>query len=80
MRGTDVHYRLPVDFLEAVNGATKRVTLPDGATLDVTVPAGAIHRLSNPVDLPLRLIEVALGTDLDDIRTERLDPPETGHG
>jgi DnaJ-class molecular chaperone len=41
MRGTDVHYRLPVEFLEAVNGATKRVTLPDGTTLDVTVPAGA---------------------------------------
>ncbi|WP_046862660.1 DnaJ C-terminal domain-containing protein [Microvirga massiliensis] len=41
MRGPDAHYRLPIDFLEAVNGATKRVTLPDGATLDVTVPAGA---------------------------------------
>jgi DnaJ-class molecular chaperone len=41
MRGADVHYRLPVDFLEAVNGATKRVTLPDGSTLDVTIPAGA---------------------------------------
>ncbi|WP_159713724.1 mannose-1-phosphate guanylyltransferase/mannose-6-phosphate isomerase [Geminicoccus flavidas] len=45
----------------------------------VTVPAGAVHRLSNPMDLPLRLIEVALGTDLDDTRTERLGPPETGH-
>lgn len=46
----------------------------------VTVPAGAIHRLSNPVDTTLRLIEVALGSDLDDARTERLDPPEGGHG
>ena len=41
MRGADVHYRLPLDFIEAVNGATQRVTLPDGRTLDVTVPPGA---------------------------------------
>jgi DnaJ-class molecular chaperone len=41
MRGADVHYSLPVDFLEGVNGATKRITLPGGSTLDVTVPAGA---------------------------------------
>lgn len=41
MRGADVHYRLPLEFLEAVNGATKRVTLPDGGTLDITIPAGA---------------------------------------
>jgi DnaJ-class molecular chaperone len=40
-RGRDVHYRLAADFLEAVNGATKRVTLADGSTLDVAVPAGA---------------------------------------
>jgi DnaJ-class molecular chaperone len=40
IRGQDVHYRLPVDFLEAVNGATKRITMPDGATLDVAIPAG----------------------------------------
>jgi len=25
MRGSDALYRLPVDFLEAVNGATKRI-------------------------------------------------------
>jgi DnaJ-class molecular chaperone len=40
MPGQDVHYRLPVEFLEAVNGATKRITMPDGATLDVVIPAG----------------------------------------
>lgn len=40
MRGADLHGRLSLEFLEAVNGATKRVTLPDGATLDVTVPPG----------------------------------------
>jgi DnaJ-class molecular chaperone len=39
--GRDVRYRLPVDFLTAVNGGTSRVSLPDGATLDVGVPAGA---------------------------------------
>jgi DnaJ-class molecular chaperone len=41
MRGKDVHYRLPVDFLDAVNGATRRITLTDGGTLDVTIPRGA---------------------------------------
>jgi DnaJ-class molecular chaperone len=41
MGGADAHYRLPIDFLEAVNGTSKRVTLPDGTALDVTVPAGA---------------------------------------
>ena len=40
IRGQDVHYRLPVEFLEAVNGATKRITMPDGATLDVVIPPG----------------------------------------
>jgi DnaJ-class molecular chaperone len=40
IRGQDMHYRLPVDFMEAVNGATKRITMPDGTTLDVTIPAG----------------------------------------
>ena len=40
IRGQDVHYRLTVDFLEAVNGATKRITMPEGGTLDVVVPAG----------------------------------------
>jgi DnaJ-class molecular chaperone len=41
IRGQDVLYRLPVDFIEAVNGATKRITMPDGATLDVVIPAGS---------------------------------------
>jgi DnaJ-class molecular chaperone len=40
MPGQDVHYRLPVEFLEAVNGTTKRINMPDGATLDVVIPAG----------------------------------------
>src|SRR5215469_2248388 len=39
-RGADVRYHLPIEFLEAVTGATKRLTLPDGETLDVTIPAG----------------------------------------
>jgi DnaJ-class molecular chaperone len=38
--GEDLHYRLAIDFLDAVNGATKRLTLPDGGSLDVTIPAG----------------------------------------
>lgn len=39
-RGRDVRYTLDVDFLEAVQGARKRVTLPEGGTLDLTVPEG----------------------------------------
>jgi DnaJ-class molecular chaperone len=39
-RGADVRYRLAVDFLDAVNGATPRLTLPDGTVLDVTIPPG----------------------------------------
>jgi len=39
-RGRDLRYRLDIDFLDAVNGATKRVTMPDGKTLDITIPAG----------------------------------------
>lgn len=38
--GNDVHYTLSVSFLEAANGAQRRVTLPDGRVLDVTIPAG----------------------------------------
>lgn len=41
-RGQDAHYTLTVSFLDAANGAVRRLTLPDGRTLDVTIPAG--HR------------------------------------
>jgi DnaJ-class molecular chaperone len=40
MRGQDHHYQLTLDFLDAVNGTTRRVTMPDGRTLDVRIPAG----------------------------------------
>jgi DnaJ-class molecular chaperone len=40
VKGHDVRYTLDVDFLEAVSGTTKRVTLPGGGTLDLNVPAG----------------------------------------
>jgi DnaJ-class molecular chaperone len=40
VKGGDVRYTLDVDFLEAVRGATKRVTLPGGSALDLAVPAG----------------------------------------
>jgi DnaJ-class molecular chaperone len=39
-RGRDVRYTLEIDFVEAVRGARKRVTLPDGGTLDLVVPEG----------------------------------------
>ena len=38
--GADLHYELPIDFLDAVNGATKTITLPQGGTLNVTIPPG----------------------------------------
>ena len=39
-KGEDRRYRLEIDFLEAIHGGKRRVTLPDGQTLDVTVPEG----------------------------------------
>ena len=42
MRGQDVHYGLEVDFLDAINGTTRRLTLPDGAVLDVVIPPGTL--------------------------------------
>ena len=38
--GADLHYELQVEFLDAVNGATRTITLPGGGTLQVTIPAG----------------------------------------
>ena len=40
MRGQDAHYRLELDFLDAINGGKRQVTLPDGSVLDVSIPAG----------------------------------------
>jgi DnaJ-class molecular chaperone len=39
-RGGDLRGRLALDFLEAVNGATRRLAMPDGSTVNVTVPPG----------------------------------------
>lgn len=38
--GADLHYELAVPFLDAVNGATRTITLPHGGTLEVNIPAG----------------------------------------
>ena len=43
-RGQDLSYVLPVAFLDAANGATHTITLPEGKTLQVTVPEGAEDR------------------------------------
>ena len=40
MRGPDVHYRLELDFLDAINGGERQITLPDSALLDIKIPAG----------------------------------------
>jgi len=36
----DVRYTLEIDFLDAVNGTRKLVTMPDGKVLDIAIPAG----------------------------------------
>jgi DnaJ-class molecular chaperone len=41
-RGQDLHYQLPISFVESVTGANKRLTLPDGGTLDVNIPPGLV--------------------------------------
>ncbi|TPK82575.1 J domain-containing protein [Mesorhizobium sp. B2-4-17] len=41
-RGQDMHYHLPIDFVESIAGANKRLTLPDGSTLDVKIPPGLV--------------------------------------
>jgi DnaJ-class molecular chaperone len=40
MRGEDVRYRLELDFIDAVNGGKRQITLPDGSVLDVNIPPG----------------------------------------
>ena len=39
-RGHDLEFRLPIEFVESIAGANKRLTLPDGSTLDVAIPPG----------------------------------------
>jgi DnaJ-class molecular chaperone len=39
-RGADARYVLEAEFLDAINGATRRLTLPDGQVLDVKIPPG----------------------------------------
>jgi DnaJ-class molecular chaperone len=40
MRGADIRQKTSVDFLDAVNGARRELTLPDGRRLKVTIPPG----------------------------------------
>ena len=40
MQGQDRHYTMEVDFLDAINGAKKQISLPDGPALDVQIPPG----------------------------------------
>ena len=39
-RGPDTRYHLEVEFLDAANGAKRRITMPDGKALDLSIPAG----------------------------------------
>ena len=40
MRGRDIRFTLDIDFLDAINGAKRRVSLAEGRTLDVNIPPG----------------------------------------
>ncbi len=42
LRGQDMRYTLEIEFLEAVLGAKKRVTMPEGGQLDLNVPEGVV--------------------------------------
>ena len=41
-RGQDVHYTLPVTFMDSITGAETRLTLPKGGVLDVNIPPGLV--------------------------------------
>ena len=41
-RGEDLHYTLPISFVDSITGASKRLTLPGGGMLDVTIPPGLV--------------------------------------
>lgn len=40
MRGRDIRFSLEIEFLDAVNGARRRVSLSEGRTLDIAIPPG----------------------------------------
>lgn len=40
MRGRDIRFTLEIEFLDAANGAKRRISLAEGRTLDVNIPAG----------------------------------------
>lgn len=42
-RGADELYSLPLSFLDAVNGVTRRLSHPEGRTLEVTIPPGTVE-------------------------------------
>jgi DnaJ-class molecular chaperone len=42
-RGRDLYFHVFIEFLDAVNGATKRLTLPDGGSLEVAIPPGVLE-------------------------------------
>ena len=44
VKGADISYTVPVDFLDAAAGAKKRLRLSDGKVLDLTIPAGTADR------------------------------------
>jgi DnaJ-class molecular chaperone len=39
-RGHDLEFRLPIEFVESIAGANRRLTLPDSSTIDVAIPPG----------------------------------------
>jgi DnaJ-class molecular chaperone len=42
-RGHDIEFKLPIEFIDSIAGANKRLKLLDGGTLDVTIPPGIVE-------------------------------------
>ena len=38
--GADIHYEVTINFLDAINGSTKSLSLSNGGTIELTIPAG----------------------------------------
>jgi DnaJ-class molecular chaperone len=71
MRGADLRYRLEIEFLEAINGVKKRVSLPTGKPLEIDIPAGVsdgqILRLKGKGEPAIGEAEAAPGDALIEI-------------
>ncbi len=71
MQGHDRHFNMEVEFLDALNGATRTVSLPDGATAANTViayePVWAIGTGLTPTPADVEQVHAAIRRDLSEV-------------